>query len=91
MAKDGAEKGTQELESKGPLGYDRTWWVFWEATKEVALWSHIYVCVYFWGCNAANSLTGTKLETVMCYDTVGSLLENYQCKINFLIGSWYSL
>ena len=83
MAKDGAEKGTQELESKGPLEYDRTLWVFWEATKEVALWSHVYVCVFFWGYNAANSLTGTKLETDICQDTVGIYLRTISVKLIF--------
>lgn len=82
MAKDGAEKGTQELESKGPLGYDRTLWVFWEATKATVI-TYICVCVYFLGYSAANSLTGTKLEAETCYDTVAVYLRTISVKLIF--------
>lgn len=80
MAKDGAEKGTQELESKGPLGYDRTLWVFWEATKEVALCSHIYVCLFL-GIQCSTSFDGNKTE--ICQDTVGIYLRTINVKLIF--------
>lgn len=93
MAKDVAEKAHKNWKVKGLLGYDKQFGLYYEcfekplksfnqgSTVIIYIYTQIYMFIF-----SANSLTGAKLET----DSIGhccNLLENYHCKIHFLMRS----